>query len=242
MAIAFAMLLQCKPSFFLTGCVRDCCSLGFDCRNYQEVGHTSSGVYYVTPPGAHTGYDVHCDMTTDGGGWLAFQRRVDSSEDFYRNWDDYEHIFGNVSNNYWLGLLPLKRYLSQGGYMFELRVDLEDFEGESRYAKYSFFNIGEIMDSYTLYVTGYSGSAGDGLANHNEQKFSTKDRDNDSGVGRNCAVTFSGAWWYSNCHSSNLNGLYLNGNHSSYANGVNWSNWKGAYYSLKTTEMKVRRI
>ena len=28
--------------------------------------------------------------------------------------------------------------------------------------------------------------------------------------------------------------------HSHYANGVNWRTWKGYYYSLKTTEMKIR--
>ena len=44
----------------------------------------------------------------------------------------------------------------------------------------------------------------------------------------------------SNCHSSNLNGLYLNGSQVSYANGVNWLSFRGYRYSLKRTEMKVR--
>ena len=29
-----------------------------------------SGVYHVTPSCSRTGYNVFCDMTTDGGGWL----------------------------------------------------------------------------------------------------------------------------------------------------------------------------
>lgn len=183
--------------FFLvppTGCSNDfsCCSLGLDCRYYYDIGQKTSGVYHVTPPGAHAGYDVYCDMVTDGGGWLVFQRRVDGSVDFYRDWNDYEVGFGNVSHEHWLGLLPLKRLLSQGWYMYELRIDLENFEGDFRYAKYSFFNLGDILDSYTLYITGYSGTAGDSLRSHNGRMFSTRDRENDVADWANCAEHFKG--------------------------------------------------
>ena len=71
--------------------------------------------------------------------------------------------------------------------------------------------------------------------------FSTKDRDNDLYAG-SCAQTFKGAWWYNNCHTSNLNGQYLNGSHTSNADGINWYEWTGWFYSLKSTEMKIRRI
>ena len=70
-------------------------------------------------------------------------------------------------------------------------------------------------------------------------QFTTKDRDQDI-TETNCAVSCKGAWWYSNCHRSNLNAMYLNGKHASYADGVNWGEWKGHYESLKTTEMKLR--
>ena len=86
-----------------------------------------------------------------------------------------------------------------------------------------------------------SGTAGDSLSAQRGQPFSTKDQDNDSSS-TNCAVSFKGAWWYEGCHYSNLNGLYHQGKHSSYADGVNWYHWKGYYYSVKRAEMKIRPV
>ena len=78
-----------------------------------------------------------------------------------------------------------------------------------------------------------------------DRPFTTSDHDNDHHRNCNCAIAFKGAWWYSACHASNLNGLYLRGNHSSYAYGVNWKGWKGwkgYHYSLERTEMKIRPV
>ena len=82
----------------------------------------------------------------------------------------------------------------------------------------------------------FLGTAGDSLAWHHNMSFSTNDQDG------SCAVLYEGAWWYNKCHDSNLNGRYLNGSHSSYANGVNWAHWKGHYYSFKRAEMKIKPV
>ena len=87
-----------------------------------------------------------------------------------------------------------------------------------------------------------SGTSGDSLFVHRHMPFTTKDQNNNNPGGVNCANKYEGAWWYNGCHHSNLNGLYLRGYHSSYANGVNWRYWKGYYYSLKRTEMKIRPV
>ena len=86
----------------------------------------------------------------------------------------------------------------------------------------------------------FTGTAGDSLSGHRGAPFSTKDSDNDSSSSEHCAVSYKGAWWYTGCHSSNLNGIYRHGKHSSYADGVNWNHWKGYYYSAKKAEMKIR--
>lgn len=49
----------------------DCCNHCWsDCEAFLNAGHSASGVYHVYPQGMRTGYDVFCDMSTDGGGWL----------------------------------------------------------------------------------------------------------------------------------------------------------------------------
>ena len=103
----------------------------------------------------------------------------------------------------------------------------------------SSFQVGDSSTDYILRISGYSGSAGDSLLHHNERYFTTFDRDNDT-PNSNCAVIYKGAWWYGDCHSSNLIGQYLRGTHASYADGMTWYHWKGYYYSLKFTEMKTR--
>ena len=224
-----------------------------DCKAYYEAGYRYSGVYVISPdylPPFWVRYkhnfmklffffQVYCDMVTDGGGWTVFQRRQDGSEDFYRYWADYNRGFGSLWQEHWLGLSRIHRVTY--GASNTLRVDLEDFDGVKKYAKYSAFYVNDQETNYQLSVGGYDGNAGDSLSYHNGRPFTTRDRDND-GWGDNCAVTFTGAWWYNACHHSNLNGQYHAGSTSSFATGVVWYHFRNThYYSLRVSEMKVRR-
>ena len=82
------------------------------------------------------------------------------------------------------------------------------------------------------------GTAGDALSYHRGQAFTTKDRDNDLHSSANCAVTYTGAWWYKYCYYANLNGRYLNGKKSD--QGMSWYQWKNHNFSVKRSEMKIR--
>lgn len=42
---------------------------------------------------------------------------------------------------------------------YELRIELQDWQNEIRYAKYSFFSI-DFKDNFRLRVLGYTGTAG----------------------------------------------------------------------------------
>ena len=97
------------------------------------------------------------------------------------------------------------------------------------------------LRKYRFFQFHFPGNAGDSLSYHRGYPFSTKDRDNDSSGG-NCATSYKGAWWYGNCHESNLNALYHRGRHSSHADGVNWYLWKGHNYSAKRAEMKLKPV
>jgi hypothetical protein len=73
--------------------------------------------------------------------------------------------------------------------------------------------------------------------------FTTRDSDNDRSGWRNCAEAFTGGWWFHDCHSSNLNGIYHNGHYSTAEgdrDGVVWEAWKGLQESLKETVMRIR--
>ncbi|XP_017945123.1 ficolin-1-A isoform X2 [Xenopus tropicalis] len=205
-----------------------------NCKEWLDQGGTISGWYTIyTPYGLPL--SVLCDMETDGGGWIVFQRRADGSVDFYRDWNSYKRGFGRKESEFWLGNDNLHLLTATGN--FQLRVDLTDFSEQRTYAAYSNFRIAGEAQNYTLSLGGFTGGdAGDSLSGHKNFAFSTKDRDNKG----SCAQRFKGGWWYEACHYSNLNGLYLRGDHTSYANGVNWSAGKGYYYSYKVSEMKIR--
>ncbi|XP_060065732.1 fibrinogen C domain-containing protein 1-B-like [Ylistrum balloti] len=210
-----------------------------DCYDVYESGQTSDGIYTVYPSGLRQGLSVHCDMTTDGGGWLTFQRRMDGSEQFKRKWQEYMFGFGDPQKEFWMGNEFLYAVVSQGWY--ELRIDMEDFDGERRYAKYKLFRIANSASRYRLSVAGFSGDAGDSMEVHNGMMFSTTDLDNDGAPG-NCAESFKGAFWYNNCHNANPNGVYLEGEHETLADGVNWHSWRGYKYSMKYFDMKIRPV
>lgn len=210
-----------------------------DCLDILNQGGIKSGVYIIKPDHLAP-FEVYCDMETNGGGWTVFQRRHNGSLNFFKSWYYYARGFGNVAGEFWLGLDRIHR-LTAGRAISELRVDMEDFESNKRYAQYSSFRVANAYSKYKLDVSGYAGTAGDSMTRENKMPFSTYDQDNDEWSSA-CAITFEGAWWYKACHLANLNGRYLNGPHTSYANGINWQTWRGYHYSLKFTEMKLRAI
>ncbi|XP_014872163.1 microfibril-associated glycoprotein 4-like [Poecilia latipinna] len=216
--------------------------LPLDCSDiYNHDNRKPSGVYTIYPIGATSAVQVFCDMDSLGGRWTVFQRRMDGSVNFYRPWNYYKEGFGIAAGEYWLGLERLFHLSLRKKY--ELLVDMEDFEGNKAYARYSSFSVGPESYGYTLHVSGFSdGGAGDSLSLHSGFKFSTFDKDQD-GSEANCARRYLGGFWYQACHKNNPNGVYRWGADGTiYGVGVDWATWKGYDYSLKAISYKIRPV
>ncbi|XP_050511903.1 microfibril-associated glycoprotein 4-like isoform X4 [Diabrotica virgifera virgifera] len=212
------------------------------CREILEAGNNKSGVYQIKPRTSSKQFAVLCDMETKGGGWTHIQKRFDGSQDFYLPWRDYKFGFGDLVGEFWIGLENI--YHMTAFDRNELLIELTDTDKNTSYAQYSTFSIGCEKDGYPLKeLTGYSGNAGDSLTSHINAKFTTLDVDQDKDPG-NCAQNHEGAWWYTACFNSNLNGKYMTlvlpGAYLTH--GLNWHALKNSYVNLAGSRMMIRPV
>ena len=134
------------------------------CAQLLRDGFTASGVYTINPDGGKP-MQVLCDMTTDGGGWTVFQRRLDGSVNFHLGWASYKRGFGKLNGEFWLGNDNLHRLTAAN---VTLRVDLEDFDGNITYAEYTTFKVANESEEYRILIGGYSGTAGNSMTSADE--------------------------------------------------------------------------
>ena len=91
--------------------------------------------------------------------------------------------FGDLEKEFWLGNIWIYHLSEQGN--LQIRFDLWDENDIHVYAIYSKFNVKGPEDQFQLSISGYSGNAGDSMAEHNGQKFYTFDKDTTHS--RNCS-------------------------------------------------------
>ncbi|CAK8693030.1 unnamed protein product [Clavelina lepadiformis] len=203
---------------------------------------TTTNTHACSPPSCDTsltdgvqllqsGDEVYCE-----DGWTVFQRRVDGSVSFERDWNEYRSGFGEINGDFWLGLGKVHR-LTQSG-RCRLRVELWSFDNDYGYADYIRFSIDDEENLFRLRIGAYNGTAGNALGYHRNQALSSRDQDNDSSVGHDCAnyLGGDGGWWYRQCLSSNLNGRW--GSESVFGR-ITWNKWLDSK-PIKSTEMKFR--
>ncbi|XP_076087740.1 fibrinogen-like protein A [Mytilus galloprovincialis] len=97
-------------------------------------------------------------MATDDGGWTVIQKRFDGTVSFDRFWSNYKTGFGDITGEHWLGNDNLHYITDQG--LYKVRFDFEDYSGNTAYAIYDKFNVGDEGTNYLLSISDYHGTAG----------------------------------------------------------------------------------
>ncbi|PFX13305.1 Techylectin-5B [Stylophora pistillata] len=147
--------------------------------------------------------------------------------------------FGNLKGEFWLGNHYLYRLTQSAD--ITVRIDMEDYDSDRRFAEYTTFSVADEDDNYRVTIDGYRGDVGDSLVLHSKSirnmSFTIREWDNDFAKDANCALRYKSGWWYSNCHAVNPNGLYQGGRQ---AQGITRKSFRGQSYSLKQIEIKLR--
>ncbi|XP_020782179.1 angiopoietin-related protein 5-like isoform X2 [Boleophthalmus pectinirostris] len=231
---------------------------GTDCSDIKGKNPQAfSGVYWIQPNGVRAPFKVYCEMRADGS-WTVFQKRSGPQMKFNRVWAAYKNGFGSHTKDHWLGLRKIFALTKDKTKKWTLRVDLWDHEGNTAFAEYTHFKLGNEKSGFKLHVRKFNGTAGDAIRgvykgiDQNGFGFSTIDKDNDGCQPcifgdialEECAASEGGGWWFSRCGSASLHGDYHPaGDHIGWASGLHWDSWKtSAPYSLKATRMMVKPV
>ena len=193
----------CKPT--------DC----YDLKCYM-VSTGKDGPHTIYPSSNNikaTNVIVSCDQTTDGGGWIIYQRRLDGAVNFARTWSDYKIGFGKIGDDtdeMWMGhekLLQIQQ--AYGRIELEFRIEATSFGGDSCWATCYPFKMRPETDSYSITWNTIKASHSDMipfLHMHKGVNFSAPDRYTCDSL---CLKMFTGAWWFhSRCAAVYLNGEY----------------------------------
>ncbi|KAG7175476.1 techylectin-5B-like isoform X2 [Homarus americanus] len=212
-----------------------------DCHDLLLAGNTRSGVYQIFPyrcKRQEEGVQVWCELEGEEGGWTVVlaRRPLDQQVNFNRGWRDYREGFGDPDTEYWIGNAALHDLTYRWPQV--LKVDLGDWDGESRSVRYQTFLVDDEDSQFRLHLGQYSGDAGDAFSYHDNMPFTTSDRDNDKAGTGNCALSHHGGFWYNSCHYVSPTSQLLEKQKSTI--GINWYTWYTDRTTLKNATFMIK--
>ena len=147
----------------------------------------------------------------------------------------------DLEGEFWYGLRNIHHLTTRDD--VELRIDMvREDDGTEFFWTYQTFRVAGADDNYRLTIGEGEGTIFDSMENHNNQQFTTYDRDNDNNT-NNCAFIYRGEWWYNSCYRANLNGPHT----VSLIPGIDQDNAQlqlfqssSVQYPLSSVEMKIR--
>ncbi|KAL5006658.1 hypothetical protein ScPMuIL_015464 [Solemya velum] len=219
-----------------------------DCEEVFQLNGTWNGTYVIRPSGADSPFSVVCEVHRDEV-WTLIQRRMDGSVNFYRNWRDYKHGFGDLESEFWMGNENMFYLTNQASY--KLRIDMWDWDGKvgnHYFSESQYFFLDNETSFYQLHVPNdyhlYTGFGGSGLRLH-AGPFMTYDVQVPS-MRENCAEKFHSGWWFSTCvRNANFNGKYYDKGYADPENRTRKNDdiyWPNIKQSLRKVVMKLKRM
>ncbi|CAL4127777.1 unnamed protein product, partial [Meganyctiphanes norvegica] len=211
-----------------------------DCHDIYVQGGRQDGVYKIFPIWNNTqSVDVWCEFDVGSEvGWTIILARMPTVYQKLKNlskecWQKLMENFHSAKEF----LMPFQYlFLVPYGNMYSkslLRI-LRIWALTTQRTKFYDFSIGDEESGFKLSVGGYSGDAGDAMANHNGMQFTTKDKDNDK-YGNNCAIRYEGGFWHKACyHTHPFGPLRKKGD----GEGMRWNKWLSAV-NLKKIIFKI---
>ena len=186
-------------TWIMAGAQKDCRPKDcYDLKCYR-VSIAKDGPHTIYPSTPKlTSLPVSCDQETDGGGWVMYQRRVNGTVNFTRNWREYKYMFGDHGDNtteLWLGNDNVYQLLrSYGSTDCELRIEADSFDGTGCWVVASNFRMNGEDLRYSMdwdsVVASKAGLAKDW--NYHKLKY-FRTRDNNVGyLGRTCVKAYKG--------------------------------------------------
>ena len=135
-------------------------------------------------------------------------------------------------------IFPSHILLTELSFLYQIKqevlFDLDSVNGDSGFALYKTFQVGNENNKYNLSLNNYQTSnIGNAMQGNDLMAFTTSDQDNDKDPDTNCGDDRSAGWWFRDCSLSCLTGFHES------ASDFSWKTWSSNDH-ITRAEMKIR--